>query len=64
MKKGTMNSYRRKNKYNIFLKEGSVTMERKFCEHCGSAMEPDDIFCPSCGQRISDTDTNIEETIP
>ena len=36
-------------------------MERKFCEHCGSAMESDDIFCPSCGQRISDTDTNTEE---
>ena len=36
-------------------------MERKFCEHCGSAMESDDIFCPSCGKRITDTDANIEE---
>lgn len=34
-------------------------MENKFCEHCGSAMEPDDLFCPYCGQKV--TDINIEE---
>mgnify|MGYP000933841860 CR=1 FL=1 len=36
-------------------------MEIKFCEHCGSAMEHDDIFCPSCGQKVSDIDANIGE---
>lgn len=39
-------------------------MENKFCEHCGAAMEPDDFFCPSCGQRIIDIKENENLTKP
>lgn len=41
-------------------------MEKKFCEHCGAAMEPDDLFCPSCGQKIIYTEEKIlaESDIP
>lgn len=34
-------------------------MEKKFCEHCGTAMESDDLFCPSCGQKTVYTDEEI-----
>lgn len=28
-------------------------MPDKFCEYCGAAMQPDDLFCSSCGQKPS-----------
>ncbi|MCK9268323.1 MAG: zinc ribbon domain-containing protein, partial [Alkaliphilus sp.] len=34
-------------------------MGKKFCEHCGTAMELDDLFCPSCGQKIIYTEEEI-----
>ncbi len=29
-------------------------MENKFCEYCGAAMQPDDMFCPACGRQPSE----------
>ncbi len=40
-------------------------MEDKFCKHCGTGIEPDGLFCPSCGQKVTDiriTDTDVEQT--
>lgn len=30
--------------------------EKKFCPHCGSALEPGANFCPNCGQNTSSTE--------
>ncbi len=40
-------------------------MEDKFCKHCGTGIEPDGLFCPSCGEKVTDigiTDTDVEQT--
>ena len=36
-------------------------MSSKYCEYCGAAMQPEDLFCPSCGQKISDN--NVEKVL-
>lgn len=41
--------------------ERRITMEKNFCEHCGAGMEPNDLFCPSCGQKIIDMGIKEDE---